>query len=130
MPVSVSLYDNRIVGLVSSDPARRNALLRLVTLNLASSFPYNELRICSAFQAKEYDDLSFLCWLPHTWAPDGKLRLVADDSRSLGDVLYFLSDLFRDRMEKGKEKNADFLSFFRMAFLNVDLCCWLLNLIW
>ena len=107
VPVSVSLYDNRIVGLVSSDPARRNALLRLVTLNLASSFPYNELRICSAFQAKEYDDLSFLRWLPHTWAPDGKLRLVADDSRSLGDVLYFLSDLFRDRMEKGKEKNAD-----------------------
>ncbi|MBR4345042.1 MAG: type VII secretion protein EssC [Lachnospiraceae bacterium] len=107
VPVSVSLYDNRIVGIVSSDPAKRNALIRLFTLNLASNFPYTELRLCYAFQAKEYDDLSFLRWIPHTWTPDGKLRMVASDSRSLGDVMYFLSDLFRERMEKENTNNSD-----------------------
>ena len=107
VPVAVSLYDNRIVGLVSPDPERRNALLRLLTLNLAANFSYPEVRLCYAFQPKEYDELSFLRWLPHTWSPDGKLRMVASDARSLGDVLYFLSDLFRDRMEKEKEQKTD-----------------------
>ncbi|MCR5768074.1 MAG: type VII secretion protein EssC [Lachnospiraceae bacterium] len=108
VPVSVSLYDNRIVGIVSPDPERRYSLLRLLTLNLAANFPYTEVRLCYAFQAKDYDELNFLRWIPHTWTPDGKLRMVAYDSRSLGDVLYFLSDVLRERTEdKEQKQNAD-----------------------
>ena len=108
VPVSVSFYDNRLVGVVSSDPARKYALLRLITLNLAANFPYTELRLCYACKAGDYDELSFLRWLPHTWTPDGKLRMVAYDSRSLGDVLYYLSDVLRERTEdKENTQNPD-----------------------
>ena len=107
VPVALSLYDNRIVGIVSPDEAKRNAALRLLTLNLTANFPYNELRLVYAIRGKDYDELSFLRWLPHTWAPDGKLRMVAADQRSLGDVLYFLSDLFRERTEKENDRNSD-----------------------
>ena len=109
VPVSVSLYDNRIVGIVSADEAKRNELLRLVTLNLAASFSYNEVRLCFAFKGREYDNLSFTRWLPHTWTPDGKVRLVGYDSRSLGDVMYYLSDMIRERVERdeGNDKPKD-----------------------
>ena len=106
VPVAVSLYDNRIVGIVSEDSAKRSELLRLVALNLAANFSYSDVRMCFAFQAKEYDDMSIYKWLPHTWSPDGKLRMVAYDSRSLGDVMYFLSDVFRERVEKEDKANA------------------------
>ena len=103
-PVSLSLYDNRIVGIVSEESGKRYALLRLLTLNLSANFPYTEVRMCFAFKAREYDELNFTRWLPHTWSPDGKVRMVAYDSRSLGDVMYFLSDVIRERMETGGKK--------------------------
>ena len=106
VPVSVSLYDNRIIGLVSSDSEKMSALMRLLTLNIAANFPYTEVRMCVAFKAKEYDDLSFMRWIPHTWSPDGKIRMVAYDRRSLGDVMYYLSDMIRERVEAGESKPA------------------------
>ncbi len=108
VPVSVSLYDNRIVGIVSPDPAERYSLIRLLTLNLAANFPYTELRMGYVCQAKDYDELNFTRWIPHTWTPDGKLRMEAYDNRSLGDVLYYLSDVLRERTEdKEQKQNAD-----------------------
>ena len=99
VPVSVSLYDNRIIGIVSEDSSKRSELVRLLTLNIAASFSYTEVRMCYAFRGKEYDELSFTRWIPHTWSPDGKVRLVAYDSKSLGDVMYYLSDMIRERVE-------------------------------
>ena len=106
VPVSVSLYDNRLVGVVSSDAARRYNLLRLLALNLTANFPYTELRCCFLFKAKEYDELSFARWLPHSWSPDGKVRMIAYDSRSFGTVLYELSDVIRKRLEREDRKAA------------------------
>ena len=106
VPVSVSLYDNRLVGVVSSDAARRYNLLRLLTLNLTANFPYTEVRTCFLFKAKEYDELSFARWLPHSWSPDGKVRMIAYDSRSFGTVLYELSDVIRKRLEREDGKAA------------------------
>ena len=106
-PVSVSLYDNRIIGIVSADSDKRNELIRLVSLNIAANFPYTDVRMCYAFRAKEYEELSFMKWIPHTWSPDGKVRMVAYDARSLGDVLYFLSDVIRERVEKENKGNGN-----------------------
>lgn len=106
VPVSVSLFDNRIIGVVSSDAARRYNLLRLLTLNLTANYPYSEVRTCFLFKAKEYDELSFTRWLPHTWSPDGKVRMIAYDSRSFGTVLFELSDVIRKRLESEDKKAA------------------------
>ncbi len=104
VPVSVSLYDSRLVGIVSGDRERRYNLLRLLTLNLAANYPYTEVRTCFLFKAKEYNELSFARWLPHSWSPDGKVRMLAYDSRSCGTVLYQLSDMIRERLEsEGKQ---------------------------
>ena len=107
VPVAISLYDKRIIGVVSEEEQKRHDILRLLTLNLAANYPYTEVRMCYLFKAKEYDDMNYTRWLPHTWTPDGKLRLVAYDSRSLGDVLYFLSDLVRERGEAEKDKEKE-----------------------
>ncbi|MCR4618050.1 MAG: type VII secretion protein EssC [Lachnospiraceae bacterium] len=110
VPVSVSLYENRIIGLVSKDPEKRKNLLRLLALNLAANFTYTEVRMCFAFKSGDYDELNYTRWLPHSWSPDGKVRMVAYDRRSLGDVMYYLSDVIRERVEtagRGSNENEE-----------------------
>jgi S-DNA-T family DNA segregation ATPase FtsK/SpoIIIE len=43
-------------------------------------------------------------FLPHVWAPDGSVRLIANDKNTLGDVMYFLAGVIRDRLERQKDE--------------------------
>ena len=43
--------------------------------------------------------MEYVRWLPHTYTPDGKLRMIVCDPRSMGDVMYYLSDVIRERLE-------------------------------
>ncbi len=107
VPVSMSLYDNRFVGIVSSDRERALNLARVITVQLSSAHPYTDLRMCVVFPSKERDQWNYMKFLPHVWSPDGKLRLMCCDKNSVGDVMYFLSDMIRERMDKnGREAAA------------------------
>ena len=106
VPVSISLYDNRFVGILSSDRSKALNLARVVTTQIASAHAYTDVRMCIVFPMKERDDWSYLRYLPHVWAPDGKLRLMCCDKNSVGDVMYFLSGVIRDRMDKNG-RNAE-----------------------
>ena len=43
--------------------------------------------------------MEYTRWLPHTYTPDGKLRMIVCDPRAMGDVMYYLSDVIRERLE-------------------------------
>jgi len=100
VPVSISLYDNRFVGILSSDREKALNLARVISVQIASAHPYTDVRMCIVFPLKERDDWSYFRYLPHVWAPDGKLRLMCCDTNSVGDVMYFMSGVIRDRMDK------------------------------
>ena len=106
VPVTLSLYENRVVGLVSSEEEKRNNLLRLLSLQIAAGHPYTDVRMAYLFKAKDYEQMSYTRWIPHTFTPDGKLRLIACDFKSMGDVMYWLSDLIRERTEDSEDKKA------------------------
>ncbi len=108
VPVSLSLYKNRFVGVVSPDRASAIAIARTMTVQIASAHPYTDVRMCMVFPSKESDNWKYMRYLPHIWAPDGKLRLMCCDKNSIGDVMYFLSGVIRDRIENsGAEKAKD-----------------------
>ncbi len=109
VPVSISLYDNRFVGIVSSDREKALSLARIMTVQLASAHPYTDVRMCVVFPPKERDHWDYMKYLPHVWAPDGKIRLMCSDKNSVGDVMFYLSGIIRDRIDKtGKDaENKD-----------------------
>ena len=107
VPVSLSLYDNRFVGIVSGDRERALNLARALTVQLAAAHPYTDLRMCAAYPPKESDQWDYIRYLPHVWAPDGKLRLLCCDRATVGDVMYFLSTLIRERLESQPDKKDD-----------------------
>ncbi len=103
VPVSISLYDNRFVGIVS--PVREKALnlARIMSVQIACAHPYTDVRMCVIFPMKERDHWNCMRYLPHVWSPDGKIRLMCCDKNSVGDVMYYMSDVIRGRLEKTKE---------------------------
>lgn len=103
VPVSISLYDNRFTGIVSSDREKALNIARTMSVQIASAHPYTDVRMCVVFPMKERDHWNYMRYLPHVWTPDGKLRLMCCDKNSVGDVMYFMSEMIRGRLEKVKE---------------------------
>ncbi|MCR5093946.1 MAG: type VII secretion protein EssC [Lachnospiraceae bacterium] len=106
VPVSVSLYKNRFAGIVSSSREKALNIARIITVQLASAHPYTDLRMCVIFPPKERAEWEYMRYLPHVWSPDGKTRLMCCDKNSVGDVMFVLSDIIRERMEKTGREGA------------------------
>lgn len=109
VPVDLSLYENRMMGVVSRS---RESLLRLgnlISAQIAGLHPYTDVRMVYVFPQREADEWQYARWLPHTWTPDGKLRMVCSDKNTVGDVMYHLSTVIRERLEKETtgEEDAD-----------------------
>ena len=100
VPVDLSFYQNRMVGIVSSSRETLLSLSRALTVQLAGLHPYTDTRLCYVYPMREADHWDYVRFLPHTWATDGSIRLIANDTATTGDVMYFLTGLIRDRLEK------------------------------
>jgi S-DNA-T family DNA segregation ATPase FtsK/SpoIIIE len=107
VPVALSLFDNRIAGVVSADRERVLAISRLLAVQLAGLHPYTDVRMCFVYPIKETDDWNYVRFLPHSWSTDGKLRMIACDKLTVGDVMYHLSGIIRERLEKTADEADD-----------------------
>ncbi|MDR1728464.1 MAG: type VII secretion protein EssC [Acidobacteriota bacterium] len=103
VPVGLSLYQNRMVGVVSHDRDKALNLSRILGAQIAGLHPYTDVRLCYVYPMRESASWDYVRFLPHTWTPDGSLRLVANDAGTVGDVMYFLSGVVRDRLEKQQD---------------------------
>lgn len=107
VPVDLSFYDNRMVGIVSRSREKVLDLSRMIGVQLAGLHPYTDVRLCYVYPMSETDSWDYTRFLPHSWVPDGSLRLIANDKKTIGDVMYFLSGVIRERLEPQHDKNSD-----------------------
>lgn len=107
VPVALSLEESRFVGVVSPQRERALNLARLLTAQLAAAHPYTDLRMCMVYPPQETAQWGHARYYPHVWAPDGKLRLLCCDSATVGDVMYFLSGVLRERLEAKPESGEE-----------------------
>ncbi len=104
IPVAVSVYDNRMIGIVSADTEKRNEMVRAFSLQIAGAHPYTDVRLCYIFSGRDLEEMAYAKWLPHTKSPDGKLRMLACDAKTVGDIMYALSGMIRERLEEEEKK--------------------------
>ncbi|MDR1589324.1 MAG: type VII secretion protein EssC [Oscillospiraceae bacterium] len=107
VPVELSAYGNRMIGVVSRDRSRVLHLGNLISAQIAGLYPYTDVRLCYVYPMRETDEWNYTRFLPHTWTPDGKLRMLASDKKSVGDVMYHLSTVIRERLEKEPSDQDD-----------------------
>ncbi len=107
IPSELSLVDNMMVGIVSRSRQTALSLVRVITAQITALHPYTELRTAFIYPMHELDSWDHTRYLPHAWSPDASVRMVANDKNTVGDVLYFLSTIVRDRIEKYKDKKIE-----------------------
>ncbi|MDL2217505.1 type VII secretion protein EssC [Christensenellaceae bacterium OttesenSCG-928-M15] len=109
VPVALSLYERRIIGVVSSDRSRAINLSNLISAQICGAHPYTDVRMCYVYGSVEEDAWEYARFLPHVWTPDGKLRMLCTDFQSVGDVMFYLSGVLRERLEnaEGRKKEDD-----------------------
>lgn len=107
VPLELSLLSNHMAGLVGKDREAVLNLSRLLTVQLAGLHPYTDVRLCYVYPQREADSWDHVRFLPHVWSPDGSLRLIANDKNTVGDVMYFLSGVIRQRLERRGEAGGE-----------------------
>ena len=70
-------------------------------------------------QGEESSRWGFARWLPHTWAPDKKIRYVASDKNSASEIFYELTKILRMRREqqKNSEKQGELCRPYYILFV-------------
>lgn len=107
VPVDVSAYENRMIGIVSRSREKLLNLGNLVSTQLAGLHVYTEVRLCYLYPMKEADSWDYTRWLPHVWTPDGKLRMIANDKNTVGDVMFHLFNVIRERLDRAEYQEDD-----------------------
>lgn len=80
--------------------------MRLLALQITALHPYTDVRMCYVFPGRDLEKMEYTRWLPHTYTPDGKLRMIVCNPRAMGDVMYYLSDVIRERLEAGENQKT------------------------
>ena len=104
VPICLSLHEHRLVGVITDSRQKTSAIARSVALQLAAYHSYTDLRMAFLYNKDEANEYSFARWLPHVWSEDSETRLLAEDEAGVGEVLYSLSAVLRNRLQDEDEK--------------------------
>ena len=104
VPICLSFFDHRLVGLIADSRRKIAETTRIIALQLAAYHSYTDLRMAFLYNKDEANEYSFARWLPHVWSEDNETRLLAEDPAGVGEVLYSLSAVLRSRQQDEDEK--------------------------
>lgn len=120
VPICLDLSKERMIGIAGGkDLEGAYPVVRELVAQIAAQNCYTDVKMAFAYQEEQGEESSrwgFARWLPHTWAPDKKIRYVASDKNSASDIFYELTKVLRMRRERqkssGKKENfADHIIF-------------------
>lgn len=105
VPITCSLRDNPVMGVVGSQEERR-AFAQGLILQLAALHSYDEVKLVFLTAREEGDPWRFARWLPHVWSEDGMVRYVADEETEAKGLSASLERVLTERIEN-IEKTRD-----------------------
>ena len=117
VPICVDLKSHRLVGMAGGEEkVGAVCLARALAVQLAATCSYTDLKMAFVYDKARSEDekqWDFARWLPHCWSKDNKMRFIAEDEISKGDLFYYLAGIFRQRDEElGETKEISFRPHF------------------
>lgn len=82
--------------------------LKILAAKLCFFHSYHELRLVPVFSEEEDADFSWMRWFPHCRIPEMNILSFVESGRGKEQVLGGLTEIFRERAGKRKEKRRDF----------------------
>ncbi|MCM1578762.1 MAG: type VII secretion protein EssC, partial [Ruminococcus sp.] len=104
--VTLPLKNMGILGMLGEN-GFVNRTAASILVQTAALHCYTDVRIAAFFKEKENREFDWIRWLPHVNSEDMKLRLVAEERISYGNVLYHIDEILRRRVEKLGEDSRE-----------------------
>ena len=103
VPILLSLFDNKLIGVIGSHRQNVMELARVFATELAVLHSYTDVKM--VFIVPPNEDWGFAKWLPHVWSEDNSIRFIANEPNSVGEVLYYLSGVIRTRSDEDRQND-------------------------
>lgn len=97
VPVTVSLKDNNIVGLVGDNSQEIQQYTKDCIIQLSALHSYDELKIVYVGDEQADTDWEFLKWLPHCWDNERKKRYVLESVNDFKEIIATLDKEYDER---------------------------------
>ncbi|MCD7818854.1 MAG: FHA domain-containing protein, partial [Lachnospiraceae bacterium] len=102
VPVTVSLLEHRVVGIVGAQQAVHGALNNLL-LQIAALHSYDEVKLIFLCEECDLEKYDFVRWMQHIWDNDFRKRFLATTPEEVRELsAYFVRIMERYRVEKGQ----------------------------
>ncbi|MGN0691093.1 MAG: FtsK/SpoIIIE domain-containing protein, partial [Oscillospiraceae bacterium] len=105
----IELKKHKIVGVIGNNRDVGSIASNLL-IQIAAAYSYLDVKTAIFYDDSYRETFAWAKWLPHTFSPDKKIRMIARDRASSQGILYYLSTELRKRSED--EKKAVMLPYY------------------
>ena len=126
VPVTVDLLEHKLIGIVGGR-VKQNAMdvARTLIQQIISNNCYTDVKLVFLYDgelSEDYGHWNFAKWIPHVWSEDKSTRYVAENSKDVSEIVYDLSNVFRNREENEKKEKGKIKKPYYIVFVsNLDL---------
>lgn len=109
MPTLLNLREHKLLGVVG-DKDKIDKIAQNMVVQLSALHSYVDLRLAFLFDNSE--NITWTKWLPHSFTPDKKMRLLGNDEQTQQQVIAFLSDVIRRRSTEDRDNSNAFIPLY------------------
>lgn len=120
VPVSISLTDNYVVGLIGTH-SEAVGLAKQMILQMISLHSYDELKLIVIADKEELRDWKFVKWLPHLWNDERTMRYLAATVDEVKELSAFLERNVLTRTGNKDSVYSDFMPYYVIISLSREL---------
>lgn len=104
IPITYSVYENKITGIVGNSVITKDFIDRYV-LQMMTNYSYDELKIVTFTSSDNEGSWDYIKTLPHSWSNDHTLRYFGSSNDDYREIIYHLENVYNER--KRHEKDTD-----------------------
>lgn len=111
VPISVSLVDKKVVGIVGSRAEGLN-MMKALLLQMITLHSYDELKIMLFSEDLESEEWNFVKWIPHFWNDEKNIRFLASEVGEVKELSAFLEKNILSRGDNERQRYSEYSPYY------------------
>ena len=112
VPIALSLTENNIVGIVSTDEQEQKRFMQDIIMQLITFHSYTDLKLVFFLKQDNLNRWNLFQMLPHIWNNVKDIRFFSDNIDEIKEISTYLEEVFQNRNGNENENNdIDYKSF-------------------
>ena len=110
VPITVSLTEKNILGLISYDEQQQRRFMQDLIMQLITFQSYTDLKLVFFLKEDSINRWTYFQMLPHIWNNVKDIRFFSDDIEEIKEISRFLEEVMQSRKEN-EQNDIDYKAF-------------------